>query len=148
MGPSVSVAVTLKGALLCEACIRPMNQVELLRQHLKMFEEIRPSIILLFDDKFPLSTGFEELEEVYHLRKTHTVLVLPRISLLPSPCKVIADCLKDALPQQLSGVEEFKEAIQGAVRELEEEQVKEIVDKEWEKVEKLVSTSGPALREG
>jgi hypothetical protein len=105
MTPCVSVAVTLKGALLCKACIKPMNQIELLRQHLKMFEEIRPSIILLFDDQFPLPMEFEKREELFHLRKIHTIFILPRISLLPNPCKVIADCLKVGLPQHLSGEE-------------------------------------------
>jgi hypothetical protein len=97
--PSVSIAVTLKGALLCKACIKPMNQIELLKQYLKIFEDIRHSIILLFDGQFPFSMRWEEeREELFHLRKTHTVFVLPRISLLPSPCKVIADCLKAAFP--------------------------------------------------
>jgi hypothetical protein len=61
---------------------------------------------------------------------------------------VIADCLKSVLPQHLSGVEEFKEAIQNAIQKFDEEQVKEIVDKEWEKVEKFTSAWSPALLDG
>jgi hypothetical protein len=113
-----------------------------------MFEEIRPSIILLFDDQFPLPMELEKREELFYLRKTHTVFILPRISLLPSPCKAIADCLKVGLPQHLSGGEEFKKVIQGAIKKLDEKQVKEIVDREWEKVEKLTSGCDPALRDG
>jgi hypothetical protein len=84
-----------------------MSQIELLKQYLKMFEEIRSSIILLFDDQFPLPMELEKREELFYLRKNHTVLILPRISLLPNPCKGIVDCLKSALPQYLSRGEEF-----------------------------------------
>jgi hypothetical protein len=121
-----------------------MNKVELLKQHLKMFDEIRPSIILLFDDQFPLPMELEKREELFYLRKIHTVFILPRISLLPNPCQVIVNCLKSAFPQHLSGGEEFKKVIQGAIKKLDEKQVKEIVDREWEKVEKFVSI----LRDG
>jgi hypothetical protein len=61
---------------------------------------------------------------------------------------VIAECLKTALPQHLSGGEEFKGAIQGAIKKLDEKKVKEIVDREWEKVAKLISACGPALNNG
>jgi hypothetical protein len=121
-----------------------MNEFKLLKQYSKMFEEIRPSIILLFDDQFPLPMGLEERDLIFHLRKTHTVLVLPRISLLPNPCQVIVNCLKSAFPQHLSGGEEFKKAFQGAIQKLDEKQVKKIVNKEWEKVEKIVSICGTA----
>jgi hypothetical protein len=60
---------------------------------------------------------------------------------------VIADCLKAGFPQHLSGGEEFKKVIQGAIKKLDEKQVKEIVDREWEKVEKLVSSCGPVLND-
>jgi hypothetical protein len=145
--PSVSIAVTLNGAFLCKACIKPMTDVKLLKQYSKMFEEIRPSIILLFDDQFPLPMELEKREELFHLRKIHTVLVLPRISLLPSPCKGMVDCLKAGLPQYLSRGEEFKEVIQGLIHKLDEKQVKEIVDREWEKVDRFVSSCGPGLND-
>jgi hypothetical protein len=92
-----------------------------------------PSIILLFDDQFPFSLELDKREEVYLLRKTHTLLLLPRTSLVPNPCKVIADSLKDGLKEKLNG-EGLEKAIPDMIHELGEKQVKKIINKEWGKV--------------
>jgi hypothetical protein len=94
---SITVAVTLKGALLCKTPSRPISGIELIKEYRPILQGSLPSIILLFDDQFPFSLELDKREEVYLLRKTHTLLLLPRTSLVPNPCRVIADYLKDGL---------------------------------------------------
>jgi hypothetical protein len=64
----------------------------------KFLKTKQSSIVLLFDDEFPFSELMES-EEAYQIRKIHSLCFLPRISLVPNPCRMIINSLKQTLTE-------------------------------------------------
>jgi hypothetical protein len=97
---SVFIAVTLKGTLLCRKLI---DKTHILSLALENLRDAMPSILILFDDQFPMLEEIESHQNVSMLRKKHTLLFLPRVSLAPNPCMMVAKSIVAVLRERLCG---------------------------------------------
>jgi acetyl-CoA carboxylase alpha subunit len=72
---------------------------------------------------------------------------MPKISQVPNPCKVIAERLKLLHQEKFSEAGKSEKALREALKEFDDMRVKEIVNKEWEKVQKLAYIGSTAFRD-
>jgi hypothetical protein len=84
------VTVSLAGVLHCEKALDSLNFLKEIKKFLKTEQS---SVVLLFDDEF-LFSALEETEETFMIRKNHSLHFLPRVCLVPNPCRMIANSLR------------------------------------------------------
>jgi hypothetical protein len=74
--------------------------------------DLKPSIIILFEEQFLFSGKVDKMKEVELLRMKHDLFFLPRVSMAPNPCKVIWNSIEVELREKLLEECNWKEASQ------------------------------------
>jgi hypothetical protein len=90
---SAIVTVSLAGALQCKIALDSLNILKEVKELLR----VESSVVFLYDDEFPFSGRLEKTEESFLIRKSHSLYFLPRVSMVPNPCMVIANSIKQML---------------------------------------------------